>query len=47
MKQYFVMNPESKIYHIFATDEFEAIHKAMRIDSHIYPKNQYKAQLYK
>jgi hypothetical protein len=45
MKQYLVKNPESKIYHIFAADQFEAVHKAKRIDSHIYTNNQYKVKL--
>ena len=46
MRQYLVKNPENKIYHILAADKFEAIHKAKRIDSHIYSTNQYKVALW-
>jgi hypothetical protein len=46
MKRFLVKNPENKIYHILAYDEFEAIHKAKRLDSHIYASSQYKFKIY-
>lgn len=42
MKQYFVINPEKKVYHVMAEDQFEALHKAKRIDGHIYQDKQYQ-----
>jgi predicted cupin superfamily sugar epimerase len=45
MNRYLVKNPENKIYHVLAADQFEAIHKAKRIDSHIYSNSQYKIKL--
>lgn len=42
MKQWFIINPENRIYSIQAMDQFEAIHKAKRIDGHIYETNRYQ-----
>lgn len=45
MNRYLVINPENKIYHVIAADQFEAVHKAKRIDSHIYSNSQYQIKL--
>ncbi len=42
MNQYLILNPEGNVYSVMAYDIFEAIHKAKRIDGHIFNTNLYK-----
>jgi len=41
MKQYRVISPDGSHHHILAADQWEAIHKAKRIDGHIYENSKY------
>ena len=40
-KQYIVLSPKFT-HHILAEDKFEAVHKAKRLDQHIYNNEQYQ-----
>ena len=46
MKRYICINPKGEIIHVVAWDKFEAVHKAKRIDGHIYQNNQYTVKIY-
>jgi hypothetical protein len=46
MKRYLAINPLGEIIHVLALDQYEARHKAARIDQFKFQPNQYNISIY-
>ena len=46
MKRYLAINPLGEIIHVIAWDEFEAKHKAARIDQFKFQPKEYQISIY-